>query len=46
MKLDYDGATKHIKFKSNGDSGSNYIIRKVDNGKFINYWNPATGQLY
>lgn len=46
MKLDYDGATKHIKFKANGDSGSNYIIRKVDNGKFINYWNPATGKLY
>ncbi|WP_320171341.1 branched-chain amino acid ABC transporter substrate-binding protein [Maridesulfovibrio sp.] len=46
MKLDYDGATKHVKFKPNGDSGSNYIIRKVQGGKFINYWNPATGQLY
>lgn len=46
MKLDYDGATKHIKFKPNGDSGSNYIIRKVQDGKFINYWNPATGNLY
>jgi branched-chain amino acid transport system substrate-binding protein len=46
MKLDYDGATKHIKFKPNGDSGSNYIIRKVQDGKFINYWNPATGKLY
>lgn len=46
MKLDYDGATKHVKFKANGDSGSNYIIRKVDGGKFINYWNPATGKLY
>lgn len=46
MKLDYDGATKHIKFMPNGDSGSNYIIRKVEDGKFINYWNPATGKLY
>lgn len=46
MKLDYDGATKHIKFKPNGDSGSNYIIRKVKDGKFVNYWNPATGELY
>ncbi|CCO22824.1 branched-chain amino acid ABC transporter substrate-binding protein [Maridesulfovibrio hydrothermalis] len=46
MKLDYDGATKHVKFKANGDSGSNYIIRKVENGKFVNYWNPATGTLY
>lgn len=46
MKLDYDGATKHVKFEPNGDSGSNYIIRKVDGGKFTNYWNPATGKLY
>lgn len=46
MKLDYDGATKHIKFKANGDSGSNYIIRKIQDGKFINYWNPVTGKLY
>ncbi|SMF27526.1 branched-chain amino acid ABC transporter substrate-binding protein [Desulfovibrio gilichinskyi] len=46
MKLDYDGATKHIKFKDNGDSGSNYIIRTVKDGKFRNYWNPATDELY
>ena len=46
MKLDYNGASKHIKFKPNGDSGSNYIIRKVKDGKFINYWNPTTGKLY
>ncbi|BBD08788.1 branched-chain amino acid ABC transporter substrate-binding protein [Desulfovibrio ferrophilus] len=46
MKMDYDGATKRIKFMPNGDSGSNYIIRKVDGGKFINYWNPETGSTY
>jgi len=46
MKMDYDGATKRIKFLPNGDSGSNYIIRKVDGGKFINFWNPETGSTY
>ncbi|WP_432738387.1 branched-chain amino acid ABC transporter substrate-binding protein [Maridesulfovibrio sp. FT414] len=43
MKLDYNGASKQIKFKPNGDSGSDYIIFKVDGGKFKNYWNPSTG---
>ncbi|MBU1002412.1 MAG: ABC transporter substrate-binding protein [Proteobacteria bacterium] len=46
MKLDYDGATKRIKFMPNGDSGSNYIIRKVDGGQFVNYWNPETNSTY
>ncbi len=46
MKLDYDGASKHIKFKENGDSGSNYIIRVVEGQEFKNFWNPETGQLY
>ncbi|WP_319472094.1 branched-chain amino acid ABC transporter substrate-binding protein [uncultured Pseudodesulfovibrio sp.] len=44
--MDYAGASKQIKFKANGDSGSNYIIRMVKGGKFVNYWNPATGELY
>ncbi|WP_461210119.1 branched-chain amino acid ABC transporter substrate-binding protein [Desulfocurvus sp. DL9XJH121] len=46
LGMDYDGATKRIKFMKNGDSGSNYIIRKVDGGKFINFWNPATNSTY
>ncbi|WP_028586270.1 branched-chain amino acid ABC transporter substrate-binding protein [Desulfocurvus vexinensis] len=46
MAMDYDGATKRIKFLENGDSGSNYIIRKVQGGEFINYWNPETNTLY
>jgi branched-chain amino acid transport system substrate-binding protein len=46
MKMDVDGATKHIKFMENGDSGSDYIIYTVDGGQFKNYWNPATGQLF
>ncbi|WP_031481334.1 branched-chain amino acid ABC transporter substrate-binding protein [Maridesulfovibrio frigidus] len=43
MKLDYNGATKHVKFQANGDSGSDYVIFKVKDGKFTTYWNPATG---
>ncbi len=44
--MDYQGASKRIKFKKNGDSGSNYIIRIVKDGEFKNYWNPANGELY
>jgi branched-chain amino acid transport system substrate-binding protein len=46
MKSDFDGASKHVRFMENGDSGSNYIIFKIENGDFINYWNPETGSLF
>ena len=46
LKLDFQGASKEIKYKENGDSGSNYIVRQVKDGKFINFWNPETGQKY
>lgn len=46
MKMDFQGATKKIKFKANGDSGSDYIIWKVDGGEFKNYWNPTTGKKF
>jgi len=46
MKMDFQGATKMIKFKSNGDSGSDYVIWKVENGEFKNFWNPTTGKLF
>lgn len=46
MKMDFDGATKHIKFRENGDSGSDYVIWKVEDGKFKTYWNPATGNTF
>lgn len=45
-KLDFAGASKQIKYKENGDSGSNYVIQVVKDGKFENFWNPETGQLY
>ncbi|MBU1231136.1 MAG: branched-chain amino acid ABC transporter substrate-binding protein [Proteobacteria bacterium] len=46
MKLDFAGASKQIKYKENGDSGSNYVIQVVKDGKFDNFWNPENGQLY
>ena len=46
MKLEFEGASKKIKYKENGDSGSNYVIQVVKDGKFTNYWNPETGQLF
>ena len=46
MKMDFDGATKRIKFMENGDSGSDYVIYKVVGGEFKTFWNPLTGQLF
>jgi branched-chain amino acid transport system substrate-binding protein len=46
LKLDFAGASKQIKYKENGDSGSNYIVRQVKGGQFVNFWNPQTGQKY
>ena len=46
MKMKFLGATKMIKFKPNGDSGSDYVIWKVENGEFKAFWNPVTGKLF
>lgn len=46
IKMDFEGAVKRIKFMKNGDSGSNYVIWAVRDGKFKTYWNPETGKLY
>jgi len=43
MKLDFQGASKHIKFKANGDSGSAYIAYKIENGDYHPYWAPDKG---
>lgn len=45
LKLDYDGASKHVKFDKNLDSGSAYIAFKVVNGEFVPYWSPDKGFL-
>ncbi|CAM2057939.1 branched-chain amino acid transport system substrate-binding protein [Desulfovibrionales bacterium] len=46
MKYDTEGASANIKFLPNGDSSSNYIIRVVKGGQFVNFWDPATGKTY
>lgn len=46
IETDFDGASKKIDYQENGDSGSNYVIRKVEGGKFTNYWNPETGKMF
>jgi len=46
MKLNLAGASKTIKFQENGDSGSNYVIFKVEGDKFKEFWNPATGKPF
>ncbi len=44
MKLNLKGASKQIKFKENGDSGSDYVIFKVQGGKFVPFWSPTSGK--
>lgn len=46
MKLDMAGASKHIKFMDNGDSGSNYVIYEVKGDDFVPYYDPATGKKF
>lgn len=45
MKLDFQGVSKHVKFKANGDSGSSYIAFKVVGDQFVPYWDPDKGLL-
>jgi branched-chain amino acid transport system substrate-binding protein len=46
MKMNTQGASKVIKFQDNGDSGSNYVIYKVEGDKYKEYYNPDTGKLF
>jgi branched-chain amino acid transport system substrate-binding protein len=43
LKLDYQGASKHVKFKENGDSGSSYVAFKITDGEYKLYWTPEAG---
>ena len=45
MKMDFQGASKHIKFKPSGDSGSSYVAFKIENGEYALYWTPAKGMV-
>ena len=46
LKMNLPGITKTIHFEENGDSGSNYVILKVDGDKFVPYYNPENGQMF
>jgi branched-chain amino acid transport system substrate-binding protein len=43
MKMDFQGASKQIKFNEKGDSGSSYIAYKIEDGEYKAYWHPETG---
>lgn len=46
LKIKFTGASKEISFNEKGDSGSNYTVYVVKDGKFAPYWNSMTGQKY
>jgi len=45
MKMNFQGASKFVKFRPNGDSGSDYVGYKIENGKYRVYWTPQKGIL-
>ncbi len=46
LKLDFTGASKQVSYQENGDSGSNYTVYQVKDGKFVPYWNSLSGEKY
>ncbi|WP_018125980.1 branched-chain amino acid ABC transporter substrate-binding protein [Desulfovibrio oxyclinae] len=46
LDMTFEGASKRIDYKSNGDSGSNYVIQVVRDGEFVNFWDPQTGEKF
>lgn len=46
MKTDFVGASKLLKYQENGDSGSNYTVYIIKDGKFQPYWNSLTGKKF
>ncbi len=46
LKLDFTGASKQMNYEENGDSGSNYTVYIVKDGKFVPYWNSLSGEKY
>jgi len=45
MKMNFQGASKFVKFRPNGDSGSDYVGYKIENGDYRVYWTPQKGVL-
>jgi len=46
LKVDFTGASKQVSYQENGDSGSNYTVYQVKDGKFVPYWNSLSGEKY
>jgi len=46
MKMEFEGASKKLSYNDKGDSGSNYTVYQVKDGKFVPYWNSLTGEKY
>jgi len=46
VNLEFVGASKTMNYDEKGDSGSNYTVYKVVDGKFTPYWNSLTGEKY
>lgn len=45
MKMNFQGASKFVKFRPNGDSGSDYVGYKITDGEYKVYWTPEKGVL-
>jgi len=45
MNMNFQGASKFVKFRPNGDSGSDYVGYKIENGDYRVYWTPQKGVL-
>ena len=43
MKMDFQGASKQVKFNEKGDSGSTYIAYKIEGGEYKKFWSPESG---
>jgi len=46
MKTDFVGASKKMSYEANGDSGSNYTVFQVKDGKFAPYWNSLSNKKF
>ncbi|SOB58524.1 Extracellular ligand-binding receptor (fragment) [Pseudodesulfovibrio profundus] len=46
LKTEFVGASKLLKYEENGDSGSNYTVYIIKDGKFQPYWNSLTNKKF
>ncbi|CCH49036.1 branched-chain amino acid ABC transporter substrate-binding protein [Pseudodesulfovibrio piezophilus] len=46
LKVDFVGASKQVSYNEKGDSGSNYTVYQIKDGKFVPYWNSLSGEKY